>query len=59
MIDSSKVIEFIIEGLQEKKAKNIVVADMSEIEDAAFKYFVICEGNSTTQVNTIGENVID
>ena len=32
---------------------------MSEIEDAAFKYFVICEGNSTTQVNTIGENVID
>ena len=32
---------------------------MNEIEDAAFRYFVICEGTSTTQVKTIGESVID
>ncbi len=58
MVEDKKLIEAIVKGLQEKKAKNIVVVDMSELEGAAFKYFVICEGNSTTQVNTIGESVI-
>lgn len=52
-------IQKIIEGLQEKKAKNIVVVDMSEIEEASFRYFVICQGTSTTQVNSIADNMID
>ena len=58
MVENKKLIEAIVEGLQEKKAKNIVVVDMSELDGAAFKYFVICEGSSTTQVNTIGESVM-
>ena len=41
MIENNKVTEFIVKGLQEKKAKNIVIADMNEIEDAAFRYFEI------------------
>lgn len=52
-------IQKIIEGLQEKKAKNIVVVDMNDIEEAAFRYFVICQGTSTTQVNSIADNMID
>ncbi len=58
-MNQEKVIEAIIEALQDKKAKNIVVANMSEIEEATFEYFVICEGSSTTQVGGIAENVID
>ena len=59
MKEPNTLIEKIVEGLQEKKAKNIVIADMSEIDDAAFRYFVICEGTSTTQVSAIGDNMID
>ncbi|MEG1616180.1 MAG: ribosome silencing factor [Bacteroidales bacterium] len=53
------LVQQIVEGLQEKKAKKIVVADMTNIEEAAFQYFVICEGNSTTQVNSIAEGMMD
>ena len=53
------MIQTIVEGLQDNKAKKIIVADMSNIEEAAFKNFIICEGTSTTQVNSIGEKTID
>ncbi|MEG1586185.1 MAG: ribosome silencing factor [Bacteroidales bacterium] len=59
MREKDSLVQKIVEGLQEKKAKNIVVADMTEIDDATFRYFVICQGNSTTQVNSIAENMID
>jgi ribosome-associated protein len=52
-------LRIIIEGLQEKKAKDIVVVDMTEIEEATFSYFVICQGSSTTQVGSIADNMID
>ncbi|WP_368666950.1 RsfS/YbeB/iojap family protein, partial [uncultured Duncaniella sp.] len=34
----------IIEGIQERKGKNITVVDLSSIESAAASRFVICEG---------------
>lgn len=58
-MDQEKFIETIIESLQDKKAKKIVIADMCEIEEAAFEYFIICEGNSSTQVGSIADNVIE
>ena len=33
-------------GIQEKKGRNIVIADLTNIEDTICKYFVICQGNS-------------
>ena len=58
MKEKEILIDTIIEGLQEKKAKNIIVADMSDIEGAAFEYFVICEGNSTTHVSSITDSMM-
>ena len=52
-------IKTIIEGLQEKKAKDIVVVDMTDIEEATFSYFVVCQGSSTTQVGSIADSMID
>ena len=46
MNETTTLIEKIIEGIQEKKGKQIVVADLNEIEDTICKYFVICQGNS-------------
>lgn len=45
-----KLITTIIEGLQNGKAHDIQVIDMRKLEEAAFQYFIVCEGSSSTQV---------
>ena len=51
------MVNTIIKGIQEKKGSNIVVADLKEIEGAITNYFVICQGNSPTQVEAIAESI--
>ena len=43
MNDTKVLIEKIKEGIQEKKGKKIVVADLTSIEDTICKYFVRSE----------------
>ena len=52
-------IEQIIEGIQDKKGKGIVVVDMLNLGNSVCDYFVICEGNSPNQVNAITGSVED
>ena len=59
MNKTKALVNTITEGIQEKKGKNIVVADLTEIEDTICKYFVICEGNTPTQLAAITESVYD
>lgn len=59
MNKTKALVKTITEGIQEKKGKNIVVADLTEIEDTICKYFVICEGNTPTQLAAITESVYD
>lgn len=49
----------VIEGIQEKKGKEIVVVDLSGIAGCICNYFVICEGNSPNQVSAIAESIKD
>ncbi len=51
------LVEKIIEGIQEKKGRNIIVADLTEIEDTICNHFVICQGNSPSQVAVITDSV--
>ena len=51
------LIEKIKEGIQEKKGKNIIIADLTNIEDTICKYFVICQGNSPSQVGAIVDSI--
>ena len=53
------LIATIVEGLREAKARDIRVVDMSGIEEAAFMYFVICEGTSSTHVAGIAGTLTD
>ena len=57
MNETKKLVEKITEGIQEKKGKNIVIADLTKIEDTICKYFVICQGNSPSQVSAIVDSV--
>lgn len=55
----SELVNTIIEAIQEKKGSRIVVADLSRIEGTICRHFIICQGNSPTQVDAITESVKD
>lgn len=56
-IDSKVLCDAIVEGMQENKAKDIVVLDLRQIENAVTDFFVICSGDSTVQVEGIASTV--
>lgn len=47
----------IIQGIADKKGKNIVCLNMSKVAESICDYFVICEGDSSIQVDTIARSV--
>lgn len=51
------LIDVIIEGIQDKKGRDIVVSDFSQIGTAPADAFVICNGNSPAQVDSIVDSV--
>ena len=55
----NELVEAIVEGLQDKKGRDIVVADLTEIPDAVCRYFVICTGGSPLQVAALAHSVGD
>ena len=57
MNETKRLVNKIIEGIQEKKGQKIIVADLTEIEDTICKYFVICQGNSPSQISVIADSV--
>ncbi len=52
--DLSKLI---IEGIQNRKGRNISIVDMTHIEAAPVSRFIIAEGNSNMQVGAIADSV--
>ena len=54
---SELVKKFVVEGLQEIKGQNITVLDLREIENAVTDFFIIAEGNSNTQLNSLADSV--
>ncbi len=59
MNEAKNLVKKITEGIQEKKGKGIVVADLTGIGDVICKYFVICQGNSPSQVASIVDSIED
>lgn len=57
-IDSQVLCNSIVEGMQENKARDIVVLDLREVTNAVTDFFVICSGESTTQVDGINSSVM-
>lgn len=53
------LVETIIQALQDKKGRHIVVVDLTAIPDAACQKFIICTGGSPAQVQALAENVTD
>ncbi len=51
------LLDAIIEGMKEKKAKNITVLNLNAIENRVTDYFVICDADSKTHVGSIADSV--
>jgi ribosome-associated protein len=51
------LIDSIIKGILEKKGHEVVCIDLSQVENAVCDNFVICHGDSNTQVSAIAESV--
>ena len=58
-LSANELIEQIVEAIQEKKGRNIVVADLKGLGSSVCDYFVICEGRSSTHINALGDEISD
>ena len=57
MNTTQELVKSIVEGIQEKKGRDIVVTDLTKIETAPGAYFVICTCNSPQQVDAVTDSV--
>ena len=55
--ESELLCKAIVEGMQENKAKEIVILDLRNLTSAVCDFFVICSGESSTQVDGISNAV--
>ncbi|WP_128547848.1 ribosome silencing factor [Larkinella soli] len=56
-ISSEELCNLVVKGMQEKKAVDIVVMDLRDVKNAIADFFVICSGNSDTQIDAIADSV--
>lgn len=55
----TQISDVIISAIQDKKGHDINVLDLTEVDGAPTDRFIICTGNSTTQVSSIADNVME
>lgn len=49
--------DLILDSIQDIKGKKIVKLDLRDLDDTPTDFFIICEGESNTQVKSIAQNV--
>ncbi len=54
---AEELSKLIVKGMEEKKASNIVVMDLRDVKNSMTDFFVICSGNSDTQVEAIADSI--
>lgn len=57
MEETQQLVNTIIDGIQEKKGRDIVVVNLQNIITAPCSYFVICTGGSPQQVDAVCDSV--
>ncbi|MCB0568410.1 MAG: ribosome silencing factor [Phaeodactylibacter sp.] len=56
-LTTEQLNDLIIDSIQDIKGKNIVKLDLRRLEDSPADFFIICEGDSNTQVKAISDNI--
>lgn len=56
-LNSEKLSEAIVKGMQEKKGFDIVVMDLRKVKNAVADFFIICSGSSDKQLDAISQSI--
>ena len=56
-VNTDDLISVIIKGIDDVKGENIQLLDLRDIENTVCDYFIICSGNSNTQVKAISGSI--
>lgn len=51
------LIDSIIDAIQDTKGEKVMIFDLTGIENSVAETFIICSGNSNTQVSAIAGNI--
>lgn len=57
MTEYPELLRAIVEGLEERKAKNISIINLTGISNRSFDYFVVADADSSTHVESIASSV--
>jgi ribosome-associated protein len=57
--ETELLLKSVLKGIIEKKGLNVLKIDLKKLENRVTDYFVICHGNSTTQVDALCDSVED
>jgi len=56
-ISNDDLLANIIKGIEDVKGADIDILDLRELDNTVCDYFIICNGNSNTQVNAITNSI--
>lgn len=56
-VSSDKLVKAVIHGIQEKKGKDIVSLDLTNVKNAICDYFVICHCDSDKHVSAVADSI--
>ncbi len=56
-INIEEKLKLILEAIKEKKGRQTVSIDLKQVNNSIADYFVICHGESTTQVDAISDGI--
>ena len=56
-LSSEAFNDFVIDCIQDIKGKNIVKLDLRHLDESPTDFFIVCEGESITQVKSIADNI--
>lgn len=57
MVEENTLLTKIVEGIQERKGKDIKIVDLRSIEYATTQGYVICSGTSNMHVSAIADSI--
>ncbi len=54
---TENLVKIIIDGIQDRKGENVVSLDLRTLKGSVCDFFIICQGNSRTQVDAIADSI--
>ncbi|KQS33666.1 MULTISPECIES: ribosome silencing factor [Dyadobacter] len=56
-LSSKDLSELVVKGMTEKKGQDIAILDLRKVKNSITDFFVICSGNSDTQIDALANSV--